>query len=194
MNLSTDCELVRLNENVDLTSFSCGISDLDEFLLEDSNNYSSQLLGVTYLFVSPSTQAIIAFFTVSNASLNLKDLPNTKKKKVDGEIPHNKRRKSYPSVLLGRLGVASKFQKLGIGEQVLDFLKYWFRYENKTGCRFIIVDAYNNTKVLNFYEKNDFKYIQTPEDETKQLIKEKNKEDVELLTRHMYYDLARFEG
>ena len=29
----------------------------------------------------------------------------------------------------------------------------------KTGCRFIVVDAYNKENVLHFYEKNGFKFF-----------------------------------
>lgn len=37
------------------------------------------------------------------------------------------------------------------------FIKDWFRHEdNKTGCRFIVVDAYNEDKVLTYYDKNGF--------------------------------------
>lgn len=36
----------------------------------------------------------------------------------------------------------------------MSFIKDWFRHEdNKTGCRFIVVDAYNEDKVLRYYEK-----------------------------------------
>ena len=39
----------------------------------------------------------------------------------------------------------------------MSFIKDWFRHEdNKTGCRFIVVDAYNEEKVLRYYEKNGF--------------------------------------
>ena len=37
------------------------------------------------------------------------------------------------------------------------FIKDWFRHEdNKTGCRFIVVDAYNEEKILRYYERNGF--------------------------------------
>ena len=54
--------------------------------------------------------------------------------------------RSYPAVLIGRLGVNCEFQNtpIHIGRQLMSFIKDWFRHEdNKTGCRFIVVDAYN---------------------------------------------------
>lgn len=190
MDLSQDCTLERLTKNTDLSAFSCGHEDLDDFLHNEAKKYTAELLGVTYLFRENKSQKIVGFFTVSNASLNLKPLTRGKKKKVDGEIPFEKRRKSYPAVLLGRLGVSEKFQKKNIGKQILNFIKAWFRFQNKTGCRFIIVDAYNEEPVLNFYTRNEFNFLQPVEDELEQLKKERG-EEIKLKTRHMIFDLAR---
>jgi GNAT superfamily N-acetyltransferase len=192
LNLSTDCSLVQLEANTDLSSFTCSHEDLDDFLYNDAKNYSKHLLGKTYLFRKDDTQEIVGFFTVSNASLNLRSLDRGKKKKVDSGIPHPKRRMSYPSVLLGRLGVSLEFQGNSVGQQILDFIKAWFRYNNKTGCRFIIVDAYNEESVLRFYERNGFTFLQPVEDETQQLIEERG-EGAELKTRHMIFDLVRLK-
>ena len=58
------------------------------------------------------------------------------------------------------------------------FIKDWFRHEdNKTGCRFIVVDAYNEEKILRYYERNGFvplyktdviekQYYDIPQDES----------------------------
>lgn len=192
MNLSTDCSLVQLEDTTNLSSFTCNHSDLDDFLIKDAKKYSSELLGKTYLFMKDDTKEIVAFFTVSNASLNLRELSRTKKKKVDGDIPYPKRRVSYPSVLLGRLGVSTNFQGNSIGQQVLEFIKFWFRFDNKTGCRFIIVDAYNELPVLRFYEKNGFIFLQSEVDELAQLHEERGI-SANLNTRHMIFDLTKFE-
>lgn len=58
------------------------------------------------------------------------------------------------------------FSGLDLGTKVLDFIKSWFiDPHNKTGCRYIIVDAINKEKVLKFYEKNGFKYIFASDEE-----------------------------
>ena len=47
----------------------------------------------------------------------------------------------------------------------MNFIKTWFVQEdNKTGCRFLVVDAYNQPKVLSFYERNKFKYLYATEE------------------------------
>ena len=88
------------------------------------------------------------------------------------------------------MGVATDFQGGGmrIGTQILDFVKDWFRStDNKTGCRFIVVDAYNNPATFGFYEKNGFKPMYKTEDEERQFLELNNKD--ELQTRFMFFDL-----
>lgn len=97
---------------------------------------------------------------------------------------------NFPAVLIGRLGVSSEFRGKGlnIGSQILDFVKDWFRSEdNKTGCRFIVVDAYNNEQTLHFYEKNGFKPLYKTEEEEREFLRLKNDEPLE--TRFMFFDL-----
>ena len=66
-----------------------------------------------------------------------------------------------------------------------DFIKNWFRHEdNKTGCRFLIVDAYNNPRTLKFYENNNFKYLYRTEEEEELYFKT-------TMTRMMYFDLKK---
>lgn len=57
----------------------------------------------------------------------------------------------------------------------------------KSGCRFIVVDTYNNPKTLHFYEKNGFKPLYKTEDEERTFL-ELDK-DMPLETRFMFFDL-----
>ena len=82
------------------------------------------------------------------------------------------------------------FRSLNIGSDVIEFVKLWFLDpHNKTGCRFLIVDAYNSPATLAFYEKNDFKMVFSSE----QQEKDYRHLDYEtaLSTRLMFYDLMR---
>jgi hypothetical protein len=59
--------------------------------------------------------------------------------------------------------------------------------ESKTGCRFMIVDAYNTPETIAFYVRNGFKTVfssDLQEKEYRHLDK-----DVNLTTRLMYFDL-----
>ena len=84
-------------------------------------------------------------------------------------IPNSKRMRSYPAVLIGQMGVDRNFKGLNVGSQVLNYIKYWFTHPaNKTGCRFLIVDALNEDKVIEFYRKNGFNLVYDSEDEEKE--------------------------
>ena len=81
-----------------------------------------------------------------------------------------------------------EFQGLHIGTQLLDFIKAWFCHEeNKTGCRFIVVDAYNQPRVLNYYSCNGFRFLFKTEMDEKLYYEFSVENDIH--TRLMYYDL-----
>lgn len=87
---------------------------------------------------------------------------------------NEKRLRSYPAVKLCRLGVNQSAKGIGMGSFILDFIKSFFVVKNKTGCRFITVDAYNDA--VPFYLKNGFLPL-TSEEET------------DSHTKLLYYDL-----
>lgn len=169
--------------------FICGNDDLDDFFLNQSILYSTQLLGKTYCFLLDSDQSPIACaFTVSNDSIKVNFLPNSRKKRVIQGIPHSKRHRSYPAVLIGRLGVNKQLQGNHIGKELMDFIKDWFvSPENKTGCRFIVVDAYNELQVLHFYEDNGFHPLFSSEQQEREYLSLPI--DTTLNTRLMIFDL-----
>lgn len=77
-----------------------------------------------------------------------------------------------------------------IKTKLMSFIKDWFRLEdNKTGCRFIVVDAYNEDKVLRYYEKNGFVPLYKTEEIEKQYYD--IPQDEHLKTRLLYFDLKR---
>jgi GNAT superfamily N-acetyltransferase len=96
--------------------------------------------------------------------------------------------RNYPAVLIGRLGVNKKIHSKHVGSEIINFIKYWFvEPNNKTGCRFVLVDAYNNPFTIKFYESNGFKMMFSNEEQEKQY--RRLKPDSSLNTRIMYFDL-----
>ena len=90
---------------------------------------------------------IVCAATISNDSIKSNSLPNSRKKKVSKSIPREKQFRSYPAVLIGRLGVNADYHSKGIGKELMDFVKSWFiDTSNKTDCSFVIVDSYNEEK------------------------------------------------
>lgn len=170
-------KVVRLDPEDPRPKFDCDDEDLNEFFLTDSCASGSELLSVTYLATNTSNEAL-AFFSVSNDSIKKENVPRSRFKRVTKKIPHEKRYSSMPAVKIGRLGTNVLIQRQGIGTELLDFIKYWFTHGNKTGCRFVIVDAYNKEKIINFYKRNGFEFLLT--------------DDVKDSTRLMYFDLITF--
>ena len=187
--LSENCYLSTLKDNNEMDLFHCGDGDLDDFFHNDSIAYINQLLGRTYLYrLNTVPSNVVAAFTVSNASIRVDDLPNSRKKKLEHDIPHRKSCRNYPAVLIGRLGVDENFQSKHLGSEILTFLKYWLvEPNNKTGCRFLLVDAYNSERTIEFYQRNGFKLLFGTE---QQEIEYRRLKDITSLpTRIMYFDL-----
>ncbi|MBQ0130051.1 MAG: GNAT family N-acetyltransferase [bacterium] len=198
--LFDDCVFSELTEEIIQSSdaFSCKNNDLDEFFNVDSFHYSRQLLGKTYCFrLAANVRKIVCAFTISNDSIRVDDLPNSRGKKIKSVVPREKSMRRFPGVLIGRLGVSQEFQGKGIGTELMDFIKSWFVVSNKTGCRFLIVDAYNDKNTLNYYESNGFKYLfSTENQEYLSIFREEETQGESLKTRLMYFDLielTRFE-
>mgnify|MGYP006275045233 CR=1 FL=1 len=172
-----------------LKSFDCGHSDLNDFFANDCFDYSRELIGKTYCFtLDTNPKEIVCAFTIANDSIKVNTLPSSRRKKVLKEIPREKRMRSYPAVLIGRLGVDIKFKQKGIGKELMNFIKSWFiDSNNKTGCRFIVVDSYNEDIPLNYYQANGFLFLFSTEQQEKEYMGiDKNDK---LTTRLLYFDL-----
>ena len=170
--------------------FSCGNEDLDGFFRYDAVSYAENLFGKSYCYYLESNKSeIVCAFTVSNASIFTKLLPNARKKKVGKLVPYVKQDLIYPAVLIGRLGISKKYQHLHIGSEVMDFIKSWFvEPYNKTGCRYLVVDAYNEDVPIAFYKKNGFDFMFSTEEQEKSYRGIVS--DMPLKTRLMFFDLV----
>lgn len=171
------CDSWRLSPLSDFTIFSgfdCDDEDLNDFIINDALKHKEELVAETYLFTfnnAPSTP--IAFVSLLNDSI---PLSTSRQRRL---IPNSIRKyKNYPSVKMGRLGVSKDYQGLNVGTSIVDAIKELFTSFNRTGCRFIIVDAYNKPRVIRFYEKNDFRFFPDQDTTKNRLL--------------MFFDLKRF--
>ena len=187
--LYDECSLCALKKKTDLEGFCCGDKDLDDFFTNDCFAYAKELLGKTYFYtVKSAPTTVVCAFTLANAGIRVSDLPNARRKKVEANIPHAKSLKDYPAVLIARLGVSKDFRSKHIGSDVLRYIKYWFLDPyNKTGCRYVLVDAYNSPHAIHFYENNGFATVFSSEEQEK-MYRHITKE-CPLNTRLMYFDL-----
>lgn len=191
ISLLDNCTLNRFEkELIDRCNFfDCAHKDLNEFFAKDSIGYSDQLLGKTYCFtLDNDPKTIVCAFTVSNDSIKTKLIPPAGKNKINRKIPHVKRMRSYPAVLIGRLGVNKNIKRSGIGKQLMDFIKAWFvSPRNKTGCRYVVVDSYNEQEPLSYYKNCGFDFIFSSEEEEKEFSGIPKEQKIK--TRLMYFDL-----
>lgn len=190
-NIAKQCVRVSVEEMDGVfPEFSCGNVDLDDFFHNDALPYCEQLLGKTYVMVlADNPGKVVCAFTLSNDSVKMALVPSNKiKNRLQRPIPNQKRMRSYPAVLIGRLGVAKEFQGLNIGGQLLLYIMMWFlNRDNKTGCRFLVVDAYNTPAVLKFYERNGFRYFYDTEEQERKAFH--IPQDETLHQRLMIFDL-----
>ena len=142
--------------------FVCDNADLDEFFAKDSLLYQEKLLGKTYFFCrKDNPDVVVTAFSLSNDSIRITNRLADEYKEcflAEAEL-RDKTLKRFPAVLIGRLGTNVEFMRQGYGTAVMDFIKVLFRTNNRTGCRFLIVDAKNNSDTLRYYQRNGFKYL-----------------------------------
>ena len=169
--------VVKLEEQDCVKSFDCGDDDLNDFILHESPLYRKEKLAVTYVLKEADDLAnehIKAFFSLSNDRISISDFDSkTKYNRFSRRFNNHKRLKSYPAAKIGRLGVSESLKGMNIGSMLLKFIKLYFTTDNKTGCRFITVDAY--AAAIPFYLRNGFVPL--------------NEEDADEPTRLLYFDL-----
>ena len=193
--LLTECDLFRasVKKLEQCKPFSCDDDDLDEFFSKDCLINQRKLLGKTYLFcLKNQPDTIVTAFSLSNDSIRLTNriTDEDKEQFLDDTELRDKTLKRFPAVLIGRLGTSKDFAGRGYGSAIMDFIKVLFRTNDRTGCRFLIVDAMNRPETLHFYEKNGFQYLINDERlEAKYMGIGVG--HLPLNTRLMYFDLLR---
>jgi GNAT superfamily N-acetyltransferase len=165
-------ELKRLHLDTEIKPFESEDAELNDFLLNDAKQYSAQRLAVTYVIENGTDT--IAYFCLSNDTVQRFMADKAGWKKIRKSIPHSKLRSSYPAVKIGRLAVSKKYAGSGFGRLMIDIvMKMLVSDTQQTGCRFVTVDAYRNA--VDFYIRNEFDFL-TGDDENEP-------------TRLMYFDL-----
>jgi len=168
--------LAKLRDNSYLEVFNCQDDDLNEYFKIDSLKHKKELLTETYALTEATDKTYfpVALIDLCNDSIRREKFNKINKLK---SFSTQKNYPSYPAVKITRLGVHHEFQRNNIGSFLLNITKQFFITDNRTGCRFLTVDAYNRDNILKFYTKNDFQFFYD---------KDKNRK-----TRAMFFDLKR---
>lgn len=165
-----------MNPNDSVSIFDCGDDDLNDFIINEAPLYRSALLSVTYIVEDKETQHALAYFSLSNDRISVTDFEskNEYNRFRKHKFVNDKRLRSYPAIKIGRLAIDKSAQKQSIGTYLLEFIADYFLVDNKSGCRFVTVDAY--VDAIPFYIKNNYQFL--------------NCDDEDKRTRVMYFDLA----
>lgn len=170
------CQVRRLNIGDVITAFDCSDEDLNDFLINEANLYRNALLSVTYVVESKATNEVLAYFSLSNDKISISDFESKTEfnRFRKHKFVNEKRLRSYPAIKIGRLAISKSAQHQSIGTYLLEFIEDYFIVDNKSGCRFVTVDAY--VDAIPFYIKNNYQIL--------------NNDDEDKRTRVMYFDLA----
>jgi GNAT superfamily N-acetyltransferase len=192
IDLEKDCEMVILSEKQIISDFDCGNADLNDFFNHEALAYKHQMLSRTYFFRHNDNGAIVCAFSFSASSIKTSDLPGSRRKKVKELIPREKSLKSYPAILIGRLGVVTEFRGQGLGSQLVDIIKTFCIINFTDFVRFLLVDAYNEPSIVDFYKKNDFKAIFSTDEQEKEAYQQLPSET--LRTKYLFYDMIQWRN
>lgn len=127
----------------DRSNFDCGIQELNNYLIRYALQDTKR--NLTRVFVSQeSNDEISGYYTLSPLSFNKCDLPPINADKLPNY--------PVPAILIGRLAVDSKYQKRGIGGELLidAFKRIYIANQTTFGIYAVIVDA-KNEKAKQFY-------------------------------------------
>lgn len=173
--ISSRFSIRKIGIDEQIESFDCGDADLNDFILHESQLYRKALLAVSYVLERNDDKSVCAYFSLANDRISIEDFENNTafNRFRRRRFVNEKRLKSYPAAKICRLAVSSQYRGEHIGSFILNFIKSSFVTDNKTGCRFLTVDAYRQT--LPFYSVNHFIPL--------------NEEDADAGTRLLFFDL-----
>lgn len=176
---------------LNLSRFDCGRPEVNNFFKKEAQDYQDELFGKTYYLCNPEDWTdVAAGFTVANASIFTKRLPNSRQKKIAQEIHHEKGLINYPSILLAQIGVDTKYRGNNLGSQIIDFVMQWFTSDdNKSGCRHIIVDAYDEPGLIDYYQKSGLHLFFSSKEQEMEYRNWNEAKDGPLKTRLMFRDM-----
>jgi len=110
-----------LEKKHERTQFDCGIESLNRYLKENARQEQQRRSAAVFVLVHEGEQRVLGYYTLSQCSLLLSDLPNRLHKKLP-------RYPQVPASLLGRLAVDQTCRGLGACVQNNDQSRLFSRF------------------------------------------------------------------
>lgn len=146
--------IVPLSANHDRASFTCGVEPLDRYLRQQASQDVRRRIASCFVIVEVATGALAGYYTLAATSVLLRELPEP----IAAKLP---RYPTLPAVLLGRLAVASSFQRRRLGAVLLaDAVGRAARADIASFA--VVVDPKDHT-ARQFYQRHGFLDLPQPE-------------------------------
>ena len=130
--------------------FDCGIAELNQYLFRQAGQDVRKYYAVLFVAVESVANKVIGYYTLSNASVNLCDIPLASRIKLP-------RYAEVPAIRIGRLAVDITAQGQGVGAQLLADAAIR-SVLNVSAWVFMTVDA-KDGKSCAFYKKFGFESL-----------------------------------
>jgi GNAT superfamily N-acetyltransferase len=137
-----------LSAQHDRSSFTCGISALDDYFHNQAGQDARRAVTRVYVAVDDITGAIVGFYTLSATSITWLDIPEHLARKLP--------RYPIPAALIGRLAVDHRFHKRNFGKYLLfNALDRIVALAQQIALFAVVVDAKDNA-AAGFYVRYGF--------------------------------------
>jgi len=141
-------QIVPLSRDYDRSKFSCGQSELDDWLQKSANQSQGIGYSRTYIAVRTGDRAVAGYYALAVSSVEFEHLSEEHRKRLP--------RHPVPVMLLARLAVDRTSQRQGVGGFLLaDSIDRTLRMSEEAGIHTMAVDAMTDD-AKTFYEKNGF--------------------------------------
>ena len=151
-DLATEYVVEPLAARHDRSQFRCGVEPLDRYLQRQAGQDARRRIASPYVLVHRTEGLVAGYYTLSNASTDLSELPAA----LAGKLP---RYPQIPATLLGRLAVDLNHRGRGVGEFLLsDALRRALRGSETTAAFAMVVEAKDDS-AARFYRKFGFQPV-----------------------------------
>jgi predicted GNAT family N-acyltransferase len=138
-----------LAEGHDRSHFSCGVPALDRYLQNQAGQDARRRVASPFVLIHRPDNVVSGYYTLSNASMELSDLPEPLGKKMP-------RYRQIPATLLGRLAIDRAFRARGLGEFLLVDALTRASHGSEISASFAVVVEAKDDVAVRFYSKFGF--------------------------------------
>jgi predicted N-acetyltransferase YhbS len=140
--------IVPFNKSVDRSGFTCGKSDLDEWLRTQAGQQEKRSNARTFLALDPDGANAVGYYTTTTYRLGLDEAARA--------YGVGKRQYPVPAVLLARLAVDERWAGHGVGRQLLVHALQGFAEASRLlGFEIVVVHAID-AEAVTFYARYGF--------------------------------------